>query len=72
MITTHCWDHSLGEVVSSLVAAGFELVHLREREELFFEPWEGVFEEAGPNLWKFRQGQVRFPTSYTLKMRRRE
>lgn len=70
-MTTHCWEHGLGEVVSSLVAAGFDLVHLHEREEVFFEPWEGVFEPAGPNLWKFREGQVRFPASYTLKMRRR-
>lgn len=72
VITTHNWDHSLGAVLSTLAAAGFELIHLHEREELFFEPWEGVFREAGPNLWKFRDGQVRFPTSYTLKMRRRE
>ena len=69
-LTTHNWDHSLGEVVTSLVRAGFVIEHLHEREELFFEPWEGVFQPAGPNLWKFREGQVRFPTTYTLKARR--
>ena len=70
VLTSHCWEHSFGELLGALTATGFELLHLHERDQLFFEPWPDVFEEAGPNLWKFRKGQVRFPVSYTLKMRR--
>jgi SAM-dependent methyltransferase len=71
LTTSHAWDHSIGEVVNALTKAGFDFVHLHEREFAFFEPWPGVFEPHSPNLWKFKDGEVRFPVSYTLKMRRR-
>ena len=71
LTTSHAWEHSIGEILNALTSAGFEFIHLHEREFAFFEPWPGVFEPHGPNLWKFREGQVRFPLSYTLKMKRR-
>jgi hypothetical protein len=70
-ITFHAWDHSLGSILNALTKAGFEFIHLHERDLAFCEPWEDIFEPAAPNLWKFKEGQVRFPVSFTLKMRRK-
>jgi SAM-dependent methyltransferase len=70
-ITSHAWEHSIGEVLNALTKAGFDFVHLHERDLAFFEPWPDVFEPHSPNLWKFKHGEVRFPLSYTLKMIRK-
>ena len=69
--TSHAWEHSIGEVLNPLTKAGFDFVHLHERDLAFFEPWPDVFEPHSPELWKFKHGEVRFPLSYTLKMIRK-
>lgn len=66
----HCWDHGFGELLEALTGAGFDFVHLHERDEAFFEPFEGVFEPSRPNYWRLKEAWSRVPLSYTLKMRR--
>ena len=72
LYTSHCWEHGFGEILGSLVRNGFRIDLLNEREDSFFEPWEGVFESLRPNYWKFKKGHVAFPMSYTLKATRVE
>ncbi|MEM0968760.1 MAG: class I SAM-dependent methyltransferase [Verrucomicrobiota bacterium] len=70
MLTMHAWDHGFGEILSCLMAEGFQLELLRERDELFFVSEEGMFEPSRPNYWRLKPGVPRFPLSYTLRMRR--
>lgn len=51
--------------------AGFEFVHLHERDEAYFEPFPGIFEPSRTNYWRLNPQFPRIPLSYTLKMRRR-
>lgn len=71
-ITSHAWEHSIGEVIGSLVDAGFDYSFLREREIGFFDPWNNpdILEKHSDDHWRFRKEQVRFPLSYTLKLTR--
>lgn len=70
-LTMHCWDHGLGEILNALTCAGFDFVHLHERDEAFFEPFPDIFEPSRTNYWKLKPNFPRIPLSYTLKMRRK-
>ena len=61
-----------GDVIGALVEAGFDYSFLREGEIGFFDPWNhpDILEKHSDDHWRFKEDQVRFPLSYTLKMTR--
>ena len=67
---SHCWGHGFGEIMNSLINNGFNIEMMNEREESFFEPWEGFLEYSQPNYWKFKEEIVPIPMSFTLRARR--
>ena len=56
--------------ISNLINNGFNIEMMNEREESFFEPWEGFLEYSQPNYWKFKEEIVPIPMSFTLRARR--
>ena len=67
---THCWEYRYDTVINALVKNGFQIESFVERDELFFDPWPDKFEPSRPNYWRLKEGEVRFPLSFTLKARR--
>lgn len=67
---THCWEYRYDTVINALVSNGFSIESMVERDELFFDPWPDKFEPSRPNYWRLKEGEVRFPLSFTLKARR--
>jgi len=67
---THCWEYRYDTIINALVANGFRIDLLNERSELFFDPFPGRFVESRPNYWTFKEGEARFPLTFTLKATR--
>ncbi len=67
---THCWEYRYDTIINALVANGFRIDLLNERDELFFDPFPGRFVESRPNYWTFKEGETRFPLTFTLKATR--
>jgi 2-polyprenyl-3-methyl-5-hydroxy-6-metoxy-1,4-benzoquinol methylase len=62
------WQHTLGEVVTALAAAGLRIEFLHEHDKLV---WPGVpsLEKSGP-YYMAPDGAPRLPLSYSLKARK--
>ena len=67
---THCWEYRYDTIINALIANGFRIDLLNERDELFFDPFPGRFVESRPNYWTFKEGETRFPLTFTLKATR--
>jgi SAM-dependent methyltransferase len=70
--TTHSWNHSLGEIVTALLAQGLVITGLTEHETA---PWNALpneMEEAGGGEWRLRENPRRIAASFTLQARRPE
>ncbi len=67
---THCWEYRYDTIINAMVANGFRIDLLNERSELFFDPFPGRFVESRPNYWTFKEGETRFPLTFTLKATR--
>jgi len=67
---THCWEYRYDTIINALIANGFRIDLLNERSELFFDPFPGRFVESRPNYWTFKEGETRFPLTFTLKATR--
>jgi SAM-dependent methyltransferase len=68
---THQWNHGLGEIVTALLTAGFELTRLQEHDSV---PWDAlpghtVKDEQGE--YRLADRPWRLPMSYTLEARKR-
>jgi len=59
------WNHSLGEIVSAVLAEGLRLDHLEEHDWTSFPrfPW---LVHAGDQRWETPPGHLRVPLSFTL------
>jgi SAM-dependent methyltransferase len=65
------WQHSLGEVVSSLAAAGLRIEFLHEHPTTLFRRFPVLEEGAdGTGGWGFPAGSPRIPMMYSLRARR--
>ena len=64
---THCWEYRYDTIINALIKHGFRIESMVERDELFFNPWPDMFETSRPNYWRLKEGEVRFPLSFTLK-----
>ncbi|WP_433341519.1 class I SAM-dependent methyltransferase [Micromonospora sp. CA-111912] len=68
---THEWNHGLGEVVTALLDAGFELTMLAEHDSAPWDALPGRTERAGPGEWRLADRPWRLPQTYTLQARLR-
>ena len=66
---THEWNHGLGEVVTALLAEGFELTMLEEHDSVPWEALPGQMErlDSNPNEWRLTDRPWRLAHSYTLQ-----
>lgn len=63
------WQHTLGAVVSAIVAAGLALDFLHEHDLMLYERWPWL-ERRGIDDYRFPPGRPRVPLMYSLKASR--
>ncbi|KXK59363.1 methyltransferase [Micromonospora rosaria] len=68
---THTWNHGLGELVTALLAEGFELTMLVEHDSVPWEAIPGRMVRDDADEWRLRDRPGRLPLTYTLQARRR-
>ncbi len=69
--TTYEWNHGLGDVVTALLAAGFELTMLAEHDSAPWDPLPGRTVADGHGEHRLRERPWRLPMTYTVQARRR-
>ncbi len=65
----HMWEHSFADIITPLIAQGFQIELLQERAEGFFNPFADMMEAVSPHHWKFKESFIPIPMSFTLKAR---
>jgi SAM-dependent methyltransferase len=63
----HCWNHGLGEIVTSLFAAGMELTMLVEHDSVPWNALPGQMEQVELGEWRLSDRPWRLAHSYTLQ-----
>jgi SAM-dependent methyltransferase len=63
------WNHGLGDVVSAIIAAGFELEFLHEHDSTLFARWPFLIGERGS--FRMPEGLPSLPLLYSLRAVRR-
>ena len=66
---TYEWNHSLGDVVSSVVEAGLVLEFLHEHDYTLFPRWP-FLEKSGFDTYRLPAGMPKLPLMYSLLARR--
>jgi SAM-dependent methyltransferase len=64
------WNHSLGEIVTALLAQDLQLTHLEEHDWTVFHRHPSL-QEQPDGRWTLAPGSVRIPLSYTLMATKR-
>jgi SAM-dependent methyltransferase len=64
---THEWNHGLGEVVTALLAEGFEITMLEEHDSVPWEALPGQMERLPDTEWRLADRPWRLAHSYTLQ-----
>ena len=64
--TSYQWSHTLGDVVSAVVAAGLQLEFLHEHDKSVFARFENM-SRAADGYFRFPPGAPTVPLMYTLK-----
>ena len=67
---SHCWEYRYDSIINALITNDFRIDLLNERDEIFFDPFPEKLVESRPNYWKFKEGETRFPLTFTLKATR--
>jgi SAM-dependent methyltransferase len=69
--TTIEWAHPLGDVVTTLVEAGFEIRRLVEHDVIAYAPWDVLEPVPGEaKIWRLPAGQPKIPLEYSLLARK--
>ncbi|GAA1563199.1 hypothetical protein GCM10009789_15320 [Kribbella sancticallisti] len=68
---THEWNHGLGEIVTALLSAGFELTSLEEHDSAPWDPLPGKMTRDDQGEWRLTEQPERLPATYTLQARLR-
>jgi len=64
----YSWNHGLGEIVTSLLAAGMELTALEEHDSVPWDALPGQMRRDGPlGEWRLTDRPERLAASYTLQ-----
>ncbi|MFI9510212.1 class I SAM-dependent methyltransferase [Nocardia sp. NPDC052566] len=66
-ITTHEWNHGLGEVVTALLEAGLTITGLVEHDSVPWEALPGLMTRDEHGEWRLTEHPERMPLSYTLQ-----
>lgn len=66
-ITTHSWNHGLGEVVTALLDAGLLLTMLTEHDSVPWEAFPGMMHQVELGEWRLTDRPWRLPHTYTLQ-----
>jgi SAM-dependent methyltransferase len=66
---THEWNHGLGEIVTALFEAGFELTALEEHDSVPWDAMPGQMTQIGGGEFRLTDRPERLPHSYTLQAR---
>ena len=66
-ITTHEWNHGLGEIVTALLAAGMTVTGLVEHRSVPWNALPGQMRDLGDGEWQLIDRPERLPHSYTLQ-----
>ncbi|MGY2061747.1 class I SAM-dependent methyltransferase, partial [Nocardia gipuzkoensis] len=69
-MTTHEWNHGLGETISALLAAGLELTALAEHDSAPWNALPGLMVRGEDGEWRLREHRERIPFTYTLQARK--
>ena len=69
-VTTHEWNHGLGEIVTSLLDRGLVITELVEHDSVPWEALPGQMEDVGGGEYRLRDRPWRLPHSYTLQARK--
>jgi hypothetical protein len=64
---THEWNHGLGEIVSALLAVGFELTALEEHDSVPWDALPGMMVRDEQGEYRLQDRPERLPCSYTLQ-----
>ena len=70
-ITTHEWNHGIGEIVTALLDAGMTITGLVEHRSVPWSALPGQMREIGDGEWQLTDRPERLPHSYTLQAVRR-
>jgi SAM-dependent methyltransferase len=65
----HCWQHGLGDVVTSLLDAGLVLEFLHEHDRTVY-PQLPFLEEDGEGWWRLPEGLPTLPFVFSLRARK--
>jgi SAM-dependent methyltransferase len=65
--TTHEWNHGLGEIVTALLEARFEITMFEEHDSVPWEALPGQMENIGGGEWRLADRPERLPHTYTLQ-----
>jgi SAM-dependent methyltransferase len=68
---THEWNHGLGEIVTALLGAGFDLTGLVEHDSVPWEALPGLMTEDDAGEWRLAERPERLAASYTLQALKR-
>ncbi|MEU4216964.1 class I SAM-dependent methyltransferase [Actinoplanes sp. NPDC026623] len=66
-ITTHEWNHGLGEIVTALIDAGMQVTGLVEHDSVPWDALPGHTRRLGDDEWQLADRPERLPHSYTLQ-----
>ena len=69
--TTHEWNHGLGEIITSLFAAGMHLTGLHEHDSVPWNALPGLMELLPDGEFRLRDRPWRLPHTYTLQATKR-
>ena len=70
-ITTHEWNHGLGEIVTTLLDAGLTITGLVEHQSIPWNALPGQMHDIGGGEWRLTDRPERLPHSYTVQAVRR-
>jgi len=69
-VTTHSWNHGLGEIVTALLDRGLVVTELVEHDSVPWEALPGRMDDVGDGEYRLRDRPWRLPHSYTLQARK--
>jgi SAM-dependent methyltransferase len=61
------WDHSLGEIVNSLVAAGLRIEYLHEFPFCVYAKFPSLMEKCSDGMWRLKVDDGMIPLMFSIK-----
>jgi 2-polyprenyl-3-methyl-5-hydroxy-6-metoxy-1,4-benzoquinol methylase len=61
------WDHSLGEILDALIAAGLRLEFLHEFSYCTYAMFPSLMEQCSDGMWRLKEGDGSIPLMFSIK-----